>query len=135
MIRSSVLLSVLFLFACNTYKPLSKSSPEKELRTVESYAMEKFGDNYFVVSNSSNEYSLVKSKTKTFSEIGFDISFFIFENSTSKVLVEDFLKSGYVDWIDEVTIKAVNRKLIEGNKRKKEVYVFNASTLEKKYLQ
>jgi len=134
MIKYLVLFACILISACSTQKSSLENHPSHDKSILENLAKEKFEENYFIVPNSTNKYSLVKSKTKTFREIGFDISYFVFDHASNQIIIEDALKSGYVNWEDELNIKAVNRKLDKGNKRKKEVYLFNVATLKRKDL-
>lgn len=131
-----LIISFCFLLtACHTNKQSSQEDSNNKVAPIEKLAAEKFGDNYFIVYNITNRYGLVKSKKKKFSEIGFDITYFIFDNQTNEIIIEDFLKSGYVDWEDEYTIKAVNRKIGKDKKRNKEVYLYNVEARERREVE
>ena len=105
MIRITILLSCLILIGCYANKSTSESLDELSLPSMDQLANDRFGDNYFVDKNSDGKYSLVKSQTKTFKEIGFDIRYFVFDHTTNAILIEDNLKSGYVEWEDKHQIK------------------------------
>jgi len=134
MIKWLLLFCCIIISACHTSKQHPKVYPDHDMISIEKLARDRYGDNFFIVKNATAEYSLVMSKTKEFSEIGFDINYFIFDSNSNEIIVEDFLKSGHVDWIDEDTIKAVNRKLDKSKKRIKEVYLYNVVTKKRKDL-
>lgn len=133
MIRITILISAWLLIGCHSNKSTSKNLGDQNTPPIDQLANDKFGDNYFIDENSDGKYSLVKSKTKTFKEIGFDISYFVYDHTINKILIEDSLKSGYVEWEDKHHIKAINRKVEPNKTRTKEVYIFNVITLERQY--
>lgn len=126
MIRHTILFSLLFIVACHSNK--HQVTKSMKASAIEKLANDRFDGNFFIVNNSSNTYSLVKSKTKKFSEIGFDINYMIFNTQTNELIVEGFLKSGFIDWVDAHTVKIVNRKIGKHNKRQKETYFYNVET-------
>ena len=123
-----VLTLIIGLAACNASKKMTLT--EESTINLERIAQEKYGSRYISITNTSKSHTLVINKTKTFREFGFDINYFLFENKAQKIIMEDFLKSGQVEWISDLEIKATNKKLDEKNdlKRIKEVYVYNIET-------
>ena len=126
-------LLVLSIYACRTNKEISSPSYSVELQKL---ATEKYGDRYKLYPNDTDEYTLVKKKTKRFSEMGLDIKYFVFSHTDKIILVEDELRSGNVEWISDYAIKVVNRKIDPDNqgKRNKEVYLFDMIKKEKDIL-
>lgn len=126
-----ICLCFLFIMACHSNRQTADKNQETPPSSIESLAAEKFESNYLVVDNEDAKYSIVKSKTKSFEEFGFDISYFLYDHDEQKIIFEDFLKSGYVDWQDTYTIKAINRKVQTNGKRSKEIYLFDVKKKEK----
>lgn len=129
MIRILIISAILtILMSCQSNK---KTNHVNDIEVhFKNLIQEKYSDNYRIYPSVTNQYSIVASKTKKFSEMGFDIDFFIFDHTEGRIIHEDFLKSGHVEWIDKFTIKAVDRKL-EDQARQKIVYTFNANSREK----
>ena len=127
-------LLVLSFYACRTNKEISSTSYADELQKI---AYEKYGNRYTLYPNDTDSYTLVKKKTKRFSEMGFDIDYFIFSHVDMRIIIEDTLRSGHVEWISDKAIKVVNRKKDPNNKGKlnKEVYLYDVIKKEKNVLK
>jgi len=117
------------LAACKAKQVVNTEQPLAEV--LEQTAQEKYGNNYKIIPNSNNTFSLVTHRSKKFSELGFDIDYFILEHKSKAIIQEDFLKSGHIDWIDNNTVKAVKREPDNSGKRNKEVYHFNVKSKAK----
>jgi len=120
---------ILFSISCKSNRVEIKSKTISE--QIDQLAQSKYTGNYKVIANDSNLHSLVTHKSKKFSELGFDIDFFIFDHETGMLIFEDFLKSGHVEWIDANLIKAVKREINDQGKREKEVYQYDTSNKRK----
>lgn len=129
-----LLILALSLTACNSSRKMNLS--EESRINLEERAFQKYGSKYLLIANKTKSHTLVINKTKQFKEFGFDINFFIFDNRRQINILEDFLKSGHVEWISDFEIKAINKKVDESNDRKrlKEEYVYDVITNKKTQL-
>lgn len=116
-------LTIIATSACHSNKEMNRISATKSLREL---AEKKYGERYLVRENETGQFALVSKKKKQFSQMGFDISFFIFDKTNSKIIFEDELISGHLEWIGPDSIKAINR-----DRAAREIYIYNVITQEK----
>lgn len=133
MIRSYLICCILIISSCKSSKYIIESSLNKPIK-LDKLAQEKYGNNYSIVDNPTSEFSLVRQKTKDFRQLGFDTNYFIYDHNTSQILIEDSLKKGHVEWINEYSIKAISRDRTSDKKVDKKTYLFHARNRKKDIL-
>lgn len=116
-------LTLIAISACHSNKEALNESAAKSLKEL---AEKRFGERYLIRENETGRYSIVSRKKKQFAQMGFDISFFIFDSELSSIIFEDELISGHLEWIGPTSIKAINRDRAE-----RETYTYNAKTKDK----
>lgn len=103
--RILIALLFLLLMACSTSKPVNKNTSNNAL---ESLAKQRYGERYAVKQNESGTHSIVLQKYKSFEELFANIHFFIFENSTQSIILEDTLLRGSVKWHSDIEVITVS---------------------------
>ncbi len=84
-------------------------------------AKERYDDRFVVKQNETNDYSIIRKKYKSFSELLPSIAFFVFDHRQAVVIHEDSLTAGFVEWYSSHSIKAISRKRNEAD----EIYYFD----------
>ena len=107
---------------------------EKHLRQTENYhdtidtlANRLWGKNYAIKNSRDKDYSIVFHKSKLFNQLFSDIDFFVFDHHNQKIIYEDHLDQGSVNWYAKDVIVAVSNKKIAG-KMTKSIYFYNLRT-------
>jgi len=129
-----VFISVSFLSCatCQSEKEqFSDSSVVSKLNKDESLlkiAKERFGANFIISANKSGEYFLVSNFSK--SQFELSTKFFVFDSIDNQVILEDFIRTGSVKWIDDYTLDIqIHPGNIQINSNKNDIgYFFNCKS-------
>jgi len=135
MMRYGVVLAICIgLTSCHP-KPHIKNKMLIDVQ-IEAIAKEKYDGNFILTPNSKNTFTIISQKTKAFADFGFDISYFLIDNSTGEILIEDFLKSGHVSWESDYVIKVIDRALDKENTGERiiKTYTFDVLKRQKEVL-
>ncbi len=125
----------LFLNACSSSKE-GREEHQPELPIYKKIAEEKFNKDYKVESNSDSTYLIIYYSTKNkITELATPLKFFVYNTKSKKVIFQDNLANGHVEWINNYQLKVSTiPEIIKGNKEENKQmfgYIYDVVTKRK----
>lgn len=116
---------------CNCGKDKPEITDEQRAENFHKIAREKYGDNYKIENNETKEYYLVTNFVKSATDLS--IKFFVYEIKSEKILLEDFIKSGSVKWVDKYLLDVqIHPGIVKKNDSTDDIgYFYNAEINQK----
>lgn len=109
----------------------SKSLELTDYEVVMDIAKEKLGKNYFIEKNRSGTCYLVYRADENKSKLHTQLHYFVYENTTKKIVYEEKLIDASVKWFDEDNIEIIFTPEIISGDEDENVYILNVITKEK----
>ncbi len=122
------------LMSCSNMQDIQKSeniitNPDEIVKEI---AIQKLGTSYAVKPNANKDFSLVfHNLKKKMDMIIPDVQFFVYDNKKQKIILEDYLQVGTVDWISDNEIMVIKRLKQKDGTYKPLSYKFNVQTQKK----
>ncbi len=114
----------------------SKSTQVKPIESsIEDFATKHFENaRYATLGNADGSYSIVYSKYKNLEDLMANVRFFVFEEATQTIILEDSLSQGTVNWSSDFEIMVIARqvKTAEGGVIAKQTYYYDVKKKKKR---
>ncbi|MCB9058934.1 MAG: hypothetical protein H6627_10235 [Calditrichae bacterium] len=103
------------------------------LTEIEQIAFEKYTDKYILNKNTNGSHTLcIKHEPDTKTQPFTPLSFFIFDNTENKVVFEDNLPNGDVEWLNDFQIKVTTFPgIVQPGKENPRSYIFDINSGKK----
>ncbi|NOZ47414.1 MAG: hypothetical protein GXO79_11620 [Chlorobi bacterium] len=127
-----VLISVVTFIQCHIKKTTSlQSTISKQIDTVnnnyKNIAFQKFGNSVLYIINKTNTYVICYKQNKTSAyNPNNNLQFFVFDLLNNKIIFEDVLYNGSVNWIEPFVIKVISKpEMVKEGTSGKTGYLYN----------
>ncbi len=128
-----LLLYLVLVIGCTATKSNIDNSQNNVMETI---SKNKFKKNYVFKPNESNTHTLVIKRFKHFEDLFMSTKFFVYDNESQIIILEDTLYQGTVDWISDNKIFARSVEHIPNRLTKQHrKYYYNVITKEKRSLE
>ena len=118
------------MVSCTTSESSSDESKiNKPIKSLRELAKNKYGKNYTLTSNSTNEYVLSTNKPESDIPSNEIINYFVFDKKNHSIVDEDIIRNSTIKWHSEYEIIIVKiPEMVQKNKIQRNGYILNVKT-------
>ena len=129
LLKKALLLLLILIVSCTSVKKNNVGIKEVKKLNIAKVAHEKFGENYSLDYNSSNEFVICQNGNESMVAGNSPIKYFIYDVTNNKMIEENIIPLGNISWVSKFEVKVeIHPGMIQKNVEPDNGYILNVKT-------